>query len=99
MSLAACAARRAADSIAEAKTVALSSNVSTLIAAAISESTRRNYAASQARFTSFCRARGRGPLPIDSDLLVQWLASESETGKMARTIGTYRSAISTMHEE
>lgn len=73
-----------------------------LIHAAISDSTRANYAAPQRMYREWCVANQRSALPVTPVNLADWLAHEGsrmDKSRSARTIGVYRSAVSTLHEE
>lgn len=75
--------------------------VKSFIFSAISENTRRTYQGPQRRYTDFCYKTGREPLPVDALAVLHFLARESHADydKSSRTIGLYRSALSTMHAE
>lgn len=71
-----------------------------MLSMAISDNTRRTYAAPIAAYVAYCAARAIPPLPASASVLAEWLTSLAEAGHLrARTIGTYRSAISTYHAE
>lgn len=75
--------------------------VDEFISNAISANTRRTYQGPQTRYTVFCLSRSIIPLPITADSVLLFLAHEASADfdKSSRTIGVYRSALSTMHEE
>lgn len=67
---------------------------------AISDNTRRTYAAPIAAYNAYCAARAISPLPVLATVLAEWLTLIANAGNLrARTLGTYRSAISTYHAE
>lgn len=75
--------------------------VDEFISNAICANTRRTYQGPQLRYTAWCAANGREPLPITPENLMTFLAFEAapQFDRTTRTIAVYRSALSTMHEE
>jgi hypothetical protein len=78
----------------------------TFIQAAISPATRASYRRPQERYIAFIEARDddTGALPVTVERLTAWLSHEAvgegrSKPLSARSIGVYRSAISTLHEE
>lgn len=64
--------------------------------------TRRTYTSAQKQYREYCADRSIDALPVTADHLLAWLAHEASSVspyRTARTIGTFRSAISTMHAE
>ena len=69
---------------------------------ALAASTRVNYAAIQQRFRAWCAEEDRAFAPFQAVDVIDWLAHEGtrvDKSLAARTLGVYRSAISTLHEE
>lgn len=72
------------------------------IQSAICANTRRTYLSAQTHYRAYCAERGIHPLPVTADHMLAWLACEAASKsprRTGRTIGSFRSAISTLHAE